>query len=286
MNPFKKIYVGIPVYNEEKYLEKTLLSLLKQDSDDVTFHVADNFSTDNSWDIINDVCARDRRFLLTRQEKNIGAFGNFKYLYDVADSELFMWMGAHDYISSGFIRAAIDVLDTQHHIVMVSGSPYKFIDDDELFLMEDAVYHFTHKRLGRYLQSVRMLSNCTIAYSVFRKNALMDFQFRKTISNDHVLLSHLLWHGQLHYLENECYFRRYFNSERLQTQSQRITGSDEYLSRHDMILYYLDDLGSLFDGDPRILRYLENEVISALQHRFGIQALSVNDEVVFGRELL
>lgn len=278
-----KCYVGVPVYNEEKYVEKTLLSLIEQDADDVRFHVSDNFSTDNTWDIINDLCACDRRFFLTRQEKNVGAFVNFKQLYDVADSEYFMWMGAHDYVSSGFIQSAVDVLDAQYEIVMVSGKPYKFSGDGESVFMDDAVYHFTQKRLGRYLQTVRLLSNCTIVYSVFRKNALVDFEFRKTISNDHILLSHLLWRGQLHYLEKECYFRRCFDSERLQTQSQRITGTDEFLSRHDMILYYLDDIHRLFDGDVRILRYLENEIIDALQHRFGVQSLSINDEILLGR---
>lgn len=276
-----KCYVGVPVYNEERYIEKTLLSLTKQDYGDVLFHVSDNCSTDNTWDIIKDVCSSDKRFLLTRHEKNVGAYINFKELFDVANSEYFMWMGAHDYISSGFIQAAVDVLDTQQEIVMVSGKPYKFIDDSEPIFMDDAVYQFTHKKLGRYLQSVRLLSNCTIAYSIFRKKALLDFELRKTISNDHVLLSHILWWGQLHYLDDECYFRRYFNSERLQTQSQRITGTDEFLSRNNMILYYLDDIGRIFDGDVRVLRYLENEIIDALQHRFGIHTLSINDELSF-----
>ncbi|WP_080592828.1 glycosyltransferase [Aeromonas veronii] len=63
--PKFKCYVGVPVFNEEKYIEQTLLSLIRQDEDNVCFHVSDNCSTDNTWNIINDICARDKRFLIT-----------------------------------------------------------------------------------------------------------------------------------------------------------------------------------------------------------------------------
>lgn len=283
MNQFKKLYVGIPVYNELPYLRKMIDSLKSQTTDDVTFLISDNNSSDGSWEFVSKCCEGDNRFVLVQHEKNIGAASNFEFLFNSSDCDYFMWMGAHDYVSPGFFQAALDVLDEHIDIVMVSGQPYQFIADAEPIFMAEAIYKFTAKRLGRYLQSVRLLGNCTIAYSVFRKKALMDFEFRKTISNDHVLLSHLLWFGNVHYLEKECYFRRYFDSERLQTQSYRITGANDYLSRHEMILYYLDDIGRLYDGDVRMLRYLEHEIIDTLQHRFGVQSLSVNDDYLSGK---
>ncbi|NLR34706.1 glycosyltransferase family 2 protein [Aeromonas hydrophila] len=282
MDRYSKLYVGIPVYNELPYLRLMLDSLKNQTIKDVTFFISDNNSSDGSWEFITDYCKDDARFIFFRHETNIGATPNFEFIFNESNCHYFIWMGAHDHISPGFLQAAVECLDKNNDISIVSGQPLKFVENGDPVLMADAIYNFTVKRLGRYLQSVRTLDNCTIVYSVFRKSALSGFEFRKTISNDHILLSRLLWMGRLHYLENEFYYRRYFESERVQTQSERITGSECYLSRNDMILYYLDDLGCLFDGDPRILRYLENEVISALQHRFGIQALSVNDEVVFG----
>ena len=57
----KKISIIIPVYNSEKYIEKTLQSVLAQTYENIEIIVIDDGSTDNSATIINSFAKSDER---------------------------------------------------------------------------------------------------------------------------------------------------------------------------------------------------------------------------------
>src|SRR3546814_14038078 len=90
-------------------------------------------------------------------------------------------------------------------------------------IVNEAIYDFSDQSpLVRYLQSIELLNNCTVFHSLFRRNAITGFEWRKTVSVDHVLISRLLWQGTLEYIKGENYNRRYFK-QRTSTQSERIS---------------------------------------------------------------
>ena len=62
-----KISVIIPVYNAEKYLNKTLESILKQSLKDIEVICVDDGSTDSSVEIIQSFIKKDDRVKLIRQ---------------------------------------------------------------------------------------------------------------------------------------------------------------------------------------------------------------------------
>ncbi|GAC20825.1 glycosyltransferase family 2 protein [Paraglaciecola arctica] len=278
-----KLCVGVPLYNEAAYIEKTLMSLKIQEcSSDVLFIVSDNASTDDSWDICRRVIEDDPRFLLLKQNENVGAFINLKSLFDISQSEYFMWLGGHDCISDGYLNKAIDILDSKPEVAMACGIPCNFKGDEEPSISHSAIYNFSPKKLGRYIQSVRQLSDCTIIQSVFRRQHLDGFTFKGTKSCDHVIISRLLWFGSLKLMQDQSYFRRFFEDRdpSYNAYTKRISGTDEYLSNYDFINYYLDDFALLYDGDERMQRYVEHEIIDILQRRFGVLSLIPNDGVI------
>ena len=65
-----KASIIIPVYNKEKYLKDTLISVDKQTEDDLEVIIVDDASTDNSLDIIND--------FKDNTKKSVGVFKNEK----------------------------------------------------------------------------------------------------------------------------------------------------------------------------------------------------------------
>lgn len=276
-----KLCVGIPVYNEAEYLARTLDSLKAQTYGEVKYLVCDNHSTDGSWDLIQDRCAGDGRFVLHRHGENIGAAKNSEFLFRHSKSEYFMWLGAHDYVSSALLEKSVRCLEENPDVALAAGRPFRFVDDSEPVLMPDAVYDFSPRRVERYLQSVRLLANCTMFYSVFRRRSLDGLEFRHVRGLDHVILSHILWHGNVRYLDNEVYFRRYFDDTRPVGYSQRITGNREVLTMYDLVVYYLDDLQKLYRGDARILRHLESLVIGILADRYTLQSLHAQDDMEY-----
>ncbi|MFD1690788.1 glycosyltransferase family 2 protein [Azotobacter chroococcum] len=242
-----KVCIGIPAYNEEMYIRETLLSLKKQDIDGVKFLISDNASSDKTLEIARSLSSDDGRFELVRHSENIGAAENFIKLFQESESEYFMWLGAHDYLSENYLQEVVDLLDREKETSMACGTPFGIMDGKIFGPTKEAIYDFTQKSpTERYLKSVAELANCTIFHSLFRRTDLNGFSFRKTISFDHVLISHLLWKGKLNYAQDSTYFRRYF-PRRETSSEERILGKKEKLKRKDFFEFYTSNLQSLLE---------------------------------------
>jgi predicted O-linked N-acetylglucosamine transferase (SPINDLY family) len=263
-------YVGIPIYNEEKYIEETIRSLKNQDTDAVGFLVCDNASTDRTLEIVRDTASGDKRFEIFRQTENRGAYTNFKFAYENTDSDYFMWLGGHDYLSPDYLRRSIEALDTDPQLSMAFGMPYS-VQDGTLNFLKSGIYDFSHPAPAqRYIQSVAQLANCVIVHSLFRRKHLADFEMREVISGDHVFISHLLWKGLLRYVDGPKYYRRYFQT-RTDTAAERITGKKQQLSRADFYRYYQDNFDALSKGvlKPAEATKLRAMMKDILLKRFG-----------------
>lgn len=66
------VSVIIPVYNGEKFIPETILSIINQTFKNLEIIVIDDSSTDNSVNIIKEFCQKDQRIRLVRNEKNLG----------------------------------------------------------------------------------------------------------------------------------------------------------------------------------------------------------------------
>ncbi|CAM3542828.1 Poly-beta-1,6-N-acetyl-D-glucosamine synthase [Bordetella sputigena] len=266
-----RLCLGVPVYNEDKYLEQTIQSLKKQDADAVKFLISDNASTDRSAEILRDLTAGDERFELVHQPDNIGALKNWKFLFEQSSSEYFMWLGGHDYLSDGYLAKMLDAIGAAPGTAMVCGMPHSVMDG-RTGPVQAAVYDFSDDSpVVRYMNSVAKLANCTILHSVFRRAALEGFEITGTISWDHVLISRLLWTGKLQYVPDATYYRRYFGQRDTSTE-QRMTGQKKTaLPRADFYDYYVKDFAKLAQSTLPAAEFdkLRKEILRILKARFG-----------------
>ena len=67
------VSVVIPIYNAEKYIEQTVLSVLSQTYSDIELVLVDDCSKDNSFDIICSLAKEHKNIVFHRQETNMGA---------------------------------------------------------------------------------------------------------------------------------------------------------------------------------------------------------------------
>ena len=67
-----KISVVMAVYNNERYLQKAVDSILNQTFADFEFIIIDDSSTDSTGALLAEYAARDGRIVLTRNERNLG----------------------------------------------------------------------------------------------------------------------------------------------------------------------------------------------------------------------
>lgn len=92
-----KISVIIPVYNAEKYLNKTLESILKQSLKDIEVICVDDGSTDSSVEIIQSFIKKDDRVKLIRQNNQHAGSARNTGLKE-AQGEYIHFMDADDYV--------------------------------------------------------------------------------------------------------------------------------------------------------------------------------------------
>lgn len=85
-NKFKII---CPSYNNEDWIETHISSILEQTYDNYEVLYMDDYSTDNTWKLVNELVGDNPKFKLIRNNKNYGAAHNYtgEHLYDFVDND-------------------------------------------------------------------------------------------------------------------------------------------------------------------------------------------------------
>lgn len=122
----KIVSIGLPVYNGEKYLSQTLDSLLAQSYSNFEIIVSDNCSNDMTAIIVTEYIKKDSRIKYFRQELNIGAARNWKFVLNNSDGDYFFWASCDDYYDRSFIENLIKCFDYDN--VLAVFSYYDIID--------------------------------------------------------------------------------------------------------------------------------------------------------------
>jgi glycosyltransferase involved in cell wall biosynthesis len=125
---------GIPVYNGQETLASTLDSCTRLPADDVIILVADNCSTDNTYQIAMQYANQYPQIQVVRHTENLGAAGNFKFLLDACQTEYYMWLAADDVIESIDLAEIQQLFDQYPRAMCVSpfarvGEVGKEVDD-------------------------------------------------------------------------------------------------------------------------------------------------------------
>ena len=111
-------YVGLPVYNGEKYIAESLEALLGQGFTDFELIISDNASTDSTGEICRRYEDPDSRVRYFRQSRNIGLSPNHNFVAERARGELFKWASNDDLYARDLLERCIDALDQYPDIVL------------------------------------------------------------------------------------------------------------------------------------------------------------------------
>jgi len=73
-NVFPKVSIISPIYNRCEYLSRFLKSIQNQNFKDIEIILIDDFSSDNTTNLIKKYQSQDKRIILIRNKKNFGTF--------------------------------------------------------------------------------------------------------------------------------------------------------------------------------------------------------------------
>jgi len=244
------VIIGVPVYNEAKFLQQTLESIQAQTHKDFAVLISDNASTDDTQAICERLTSQDPRFIYFRHEKNIGAAGNFDFLRQFTASPYFAWVGGHDILHPDYLRAHIAALNVDP-VIGCSFSYWEFINESNEIIGTGCETGIATPREGaflRYIWSAGLAIDLGPMHGVFRRKYLCELPIHNCPACDHIMLSNSLYLAPFKSISRHLYqLREFEESTREQNSMQRITGQDNVAANmRSTIDGYLTDFDKIF----------------------------------------
>jgi glycosyltransferase involved in cell wall biosynthesis len=131
-----QVTIGIPVFNGERYLSKTLDSLLNQTFEDFELIISDNASTDFTEPLCRNYAEGDQRIRYYRNRVNVGMASNYARVFELRRGEYFKWAAADDLCMPEFLSRCIEVLQSDSTIVLAYARA-SYIDENGRFIGND-----------------------------------------------------------------------------------------------------------------------------------------------------
>ena len=203
--------IGLPVFNGERYLGRALDSLITQDYEDFELIISDNASTDGTSEICHDYAQRDRRIMIHRNGRNIGAVGNFNRTLGLASGEYFRWAAHDDWCAPDYLSRCVEVLDDDPSMVLCFTAMGVADEEGKVFRVhrEDLEGAASDRPRIRFHTVLWSLVDCTspvfglMRSSTLRRNELV---LPNAPELDRVLIGELSLYGGIRQLPEVLFF--------------------------------------------------------------------------------
>ena len=104
------VSVVIPSYNQGRFIEKAIFSVLAQDFTGYELLISDDASSDNSWEIIQSI--NDHRLQTFKQNKNLGPVGNLVFLIKKSRGKYIALLNSDDYWLAGKLGKQVEIMES------------------------------------------------------------------------------------------------------------------------------------------------------------------------------
>ncbi len=264
-----KVSIGLPLYNEEKLIEKKLESLLSSEFSDVELIISDNNSTDRTSSICQKFANRDKRIKNFQQSKNIGPMNNFDFVLQKATSNYFVWTAADDEWKNDFLKKTINELNLNNGAVGCTSkvkrigktiNEFKESENDSWFKKKYKNFRRNNRKFGtisvsgnwhKKAETYMKIQSGQAFYSVFRTDELKkSFQGLPSYASDMALIMAVLKYGDIICIEETLW---YFHTEGLSSESilekfktKKITFIELFTSPSSFVKWIIQKFGIKF----------------------------------------
>jgi glycosyltransferase involved in cell wall biosynthesis len=271
MGAVTRISVGIPAYNEARYIQDAVSSVLGQTRAADEILVFDNASTDGTDQLAAELLPADA---VRRATHNLGAAENFNRAVRDSSGDYFAWLSADDCLLPGYLAETSGLLDARPEI----DAAYVFIeyfDNDGNVLYYDRATGLNASELrGRirsYLRRVRWAE----IYCLYRRDALLASpMFSATFGGDVLLSWWFVLRGTIRVVEQPLIRKRIDDRDRSDAATAKGIGiSVRRRGRPRAGLWRALWRGAARAGVPRqATRVARQELLIALLSRSWLQS--------------
>lgn len=114
------ISVVIPIYNTSSYLARCIDSIFEQDLKDVELIFIDDYSTDNSFEVLNQ-CLKGRvneNLTIVKNPKNLGSGETRNKGISLAKGDYVIFVDSDDYVTSDYFQVLKNAIESRPDIVV------------------------------------------------------------------------------------------------------------------------------------------------------------------------
>ena len=204
------VTLGLPVYNGEIYLDKTIKCVLKQTYSNLELIIVDNASTDNTERICRKYAAIDSRIKYFKNSINIGVSANHNRVVELSHSKYFKWIAHDDMFSEDFVEKCVDVLESDPSIILCCTKTYQIDENDNI----TGKYQYpntisSYKVHERYRQCLGFSHLVIGLFGVFRLDALKKTRLIESyIGSDRNLFTELSLIGRFFQVPEYLFYFR------------------------------------------------------------------------------
>ena len=208
-----RLGIGLPVYNGERYLPRTLESLRAQTYPDFEVLILDNASTDGTADLARAICEADNRFRYERKAVNNGGPSNFNDVLARMHNELFAWVAADDIYDARFFASCVELLDA-HPDAIGAFSGVSMIDPQDQWVrdvdnpLELASWEDPDPAV-RFAEIVRYTYGCRDIFSVYRRPVIAAVEPMCVCwGSDRMMLAEVCLRGRIMHVPDRLFHNR------------------------------------------------------------------------------
>ncbi len=205
------VSICIPVYNEEKYLEKTLDCIQKQTYENFEVLIFDNNSTDRTVEICREF-SKDDRFRIFRNRVNIGQINNFNRCYGVAAGEYVCLRSGNDPMMPDFIEKLVAPMRDDARVGLTYAR-CRFFDAQSRVRRSLPDFHYFSTDVDDPVQSattvmMRFALACMV-FGLYRRDLIERLEpFRFFFGSDAIFVCEASLYASITCVDEELHFSR------------------------------------------------------------------------------
>jgi glycosyltransferase involved in cell wall biosynthesis len=180
MDKYPLVSIVTPSFNQARYLEYTLRSVLEQDYPAIEYLVVDGESSDGSQDVIRKY---EHKIAWWVSEKDHGQAEAINKGFRRAQGEFVAWLNSDDMYARGAVRRAVNALQANPTLGMVFSNVFSIDADNQIF---NTMRYRPYKLKDLMAFNIIGQPGVFMRRSVLEKSGYMDLNYQ-------YLLDHQLW---------------------------------------------------------------------------------------------
>jgi glycosyltransferase involved in cell wall biosynthesis len=191
------VSIGLPVYNGEESIQRSIHSLLNQSYKNIELIISDNGSTDNTLKIIKKFETFDSRVKVLHTNLNQGSIWNFNRVFLHSSGKYFMWASHDDHHEKTFISACVESMESDGFAALCAPGMQMTEAGSNRVIWTSSMDSFRGKSdlTSRYRETLWNFPAVSI-YGLYRRELLAKTDlFPRVIGGDMVFIQNLAIYG-------------------------------------------------------------------------------------------